>query len=60
VVGKFSSDEQATKFDNLAWKMGLPAAAILQDDTSPDGITVYSNVRDSKPFSSVYRSEIIA
>ena len=44
VVGKFSSEEDSVKFDTLAWKMRLPSAAILRDDTQPDGITVHSNV----------------
>ncbi|KAL5267271.1 hypothetical protein ACHWQZ_G004340 [Mnemiopsis leidyi] len=44
VVGKFSSEDDKTKFENLSWKMQLPAAAVIDDKTRKDGISVYSNV----------------
>ena len=44
VVGKFSAEDDKTKFENLSWKMQLPAAAVLEDETQRDGISVYSSV----------------
>ncbi|KAL5267270.1 hypothetical protein ACHWQZ_G004340 [Mnemiopsis leidyi] len=44
VVGKFSSEDDKTKFENLSWKMQLPAAAVIDDKTRKDGISVYSNL----------------
>ena len=44
VVGKFSTEDVRTKFENLSWKMQLPAAAILEDESQKDGISVYSSV----------------